>query len=62
MQAGISPAANGVFGRVLPRLESIAMVEIVGGLPVVEDLITVLDWGEDSSRKIGSCEETEGSG
>jgi len=37
MQTDIGPAADGIDGRVLPRLQPVAMREVVRGLPVVED-------------------------
>lgn len=37
VQADVGPAADGVDGRVLPRLQAVAVREVVGGLPEVED-------------------------
>lgn len=53
MEACIGPTADGIVGRVLPRLQSIAVIEVVRRLPVIEDFITVLNWRADSSSHIG---------
>ena len=50
MNASISPAANSVDGRVLPSLQPVAMVEVMRGFPVVEDLVAVLDWREECCK------------
>jgi hypothetical protein len=42
----IEPASNGVNWRIFPCLKTISMSEIMGWFPKVEDLITVLNWGE----------------
>jgi hypothetical protein len=41
MEGDVRPAAEGVLGRVLPRLQALAKVEEVQGLPVVEGFIAV---------------------
>jgi len=35
------------------------MTQIVGGLPIVENFVTVLDWGICSSEGVGEEEEVE---
>jgi hypothetical protein len=60
VESRIRPAPDGILGRVLPRLQSIAVVEVVRRLPVVEDLVTVLDGREKGSGNIGSGEDVEG--
>lgn len=39
----VQPAADGIVGRVLPRLQAVAMAQVVCWLPVVERLIAILD-------------------
>jgi hypothetical protein len=45
VQACIRPASDRIDWGVLPCLQAIAMIEVVGGLPVVEDFVAVLDRG-----------------
>ena len=56
----VEPAADGVVGRVLPGLQAVAMAEVVGGLPVVEGLVAVLDRGEEGGDGVGGQEDVEG--
>lgn len=60
MKRNVKPAANGIIWGILPGLEAIAMGEIMGWLPVVERLVAVLDWREQSSDQACSKEEVEG--
>ena len=50
MQAGVGPTSDCEDGRVLPGLKAVAMVQVVGGFPVIEDLIAVLDGREGGSE------------
>lgn len=56
MRDDVEPVSDTVFRRPLPSLQSIAMGEIVCGLPEVECLITVLDRIEQG-RHQGCCKE-----
>ena len=60
VEGHVQPAADGVVGRVLPRLQAVAMAEVVGGLPVVEGLVAVLDRGEEGGGEVGAQENVEG--
>ena len=60
VEASIGPAANCVDRRVLPRLESIVMVEIVGGFPKVEHFVTVLDRAVEGGNYMADQEDVEG--
>ena len=60
MEGNVQPAADGVVGRVLPCLQSVAMAQIVCRLPVVKCLVAVLDGCEHGSNQIGGKEEVEG--
>jgi hypothetical protein len=52
----VSPAADGVYWRVLPCLESIVVVEVMSWFPEVEDFVAVLDWAEEGRDQV-TCEE-----
>lgn len=56
----VQPAADGIVGRVLPGLQAVAMAEVVGGLPVVEGLVAVLDGREEGGDGVGGQEDVEG--
>jgi len=56
----VQPAADGIVRGVLPGLQAVAMADIVGGLPVVEGFVTVLDGGEESGDDVGAQEDVEG--
>jgi len=60
MEANVQPAADGKVGRVFPCLEAVAMAQVVGGLPVVERLVAVLDRGKHGGDQAGGEEEVEG--
>jgi len=60
MYRDVQPAPDGVVGRVLPRLETVAMAEVMGGFPIVESLVTVLDRREQCGYQIGNQESVEG--
>jgi hypothetical protein len=60
VEASISPAANCIHRRVLPRLKSIVMVEIVGRFPKIEDFVTVLDWTVEGGDYMADKEDVEG--
>jgi len=53
MNDNVEPAPDGEFRRVLPRLESVSMAEVVQGLPVVEHLVAVLDWRVGCGEEVG---------
>ena len=59
MQDDVCPASDGIGRGQFPGLEAIFVVEIVSRLPVVEDLIAVLDRAEDSGQSVGSEEDVE---
>lgn len=54
MYDDVQPTPDGKFGRVLPRLKSIPTVKVMGRLPVIENLVTVLN------RRIQCCQYIEG--
>ena len=54
VEGNICPAPESVLGRILPRLEAVAMTEIVRGFPEVEGLVTVLNWSISCSYQVGS--------
>ena len=60
VEASIRPAADGVDRRVLPRLESIVMVEIVGWFPKVEHFVTVLDGTVEGGDYMADQKDIEG--
>lgn len=60
VDGNVQPAADGVVGRVLPRLQAVAMAEVVCGLPVVEGLVAVLNRGEEGGDDVGGEEDVEG--
>ena len=55
MNGNVSPTPNTVLGRVLPCLKTIAMIEIVKRLPVVESLIAILDWCVKAGYNVRGC-------
>jgi hypothetical protein len=60
MDASVRPAADCILRRILPRLKSIAMVQIVCRLPVVEHFVTVLNGCVQGRYNIGCSEDVEG--
>lgn len=60
MNGNVKPATDGIVGRVLPRLQAVAMAEVVCGLPVVEGLVAVLDRGEEGGKEVGAEEDVKG--
>ena len=60
VETSICPAADSVDRRVLPRLESIVMVEIVGRFPKVEHFVTVLDRTVEGGDYMADQEDVEG--
>jgi hypothetical protein len=40
---GVCPRSDGIYWRILPRLEAMAVGKVVCWFPVVEDLVAVLD-------------------
>lgn len=61
MNDDIQPAANTIFWGILPGLQSVPMVEIMGRLPVVEDFITILNRSVRCRKQINSEESIKGS-
>ena len=59
MYEDVEPASNGIFWRVFPCLQAIAVVEVVRRLPIVEDFVTVLDWSVQCSDGVDCCKEEE---
>ena len=55
----VRPRADGVAGRVLPGLEGVGVGEVVGGFPVVEDFVAVLDGVVESCERVAGEEEGE---
>ena len=53
MYSSVGPASDGVVRRVLPGLETVAMVEVVAWFPVIEDFVAVLDGREGGGDEIG---------
>lgn len=60
MDGDIKPASDGIFGRVLPRLQAVSMAKVMRRLPVVERLITVFNWRIYCRYEIGTEKEPEG--
>ena len=56
----VEPAANGELRGVFPGLEPIATVQIVRWLPVVEDLIAILDRRVEGRENVDGSEDVEG--
>lgn len=50
VEGDVGPAADGVLGGVLPGLEAVAVGEVVGGLPEVEDCGGGVRGGETGGR------------
>jgi hypothetical protein len=50
MEGSVCPAPYGVVRGVFPRLKAIAMIQIMGRLPVIEDLVAVLYRREKGSN------------
>ena len=55
MNGNVSPTPDAVLGRVLPCLKTIAMIEVVKRLPVVESLIAILDWCVEGGYYVRGC-------
>ena len=60
METDIEPAADGILGRVLPRLEAIAVAEVMRWFPVVEDLVAVLDGRKGGREEVGREKSVKG--
>jgi hypothetical protein len=59
MEDDVEPATDTEFGRVLPRLQAIAMIEIMQWFPVIEGLIAVLYWCISCSQNMGEKADVE---
>ena len=55
MNGNVSPTPNTVLGRILPCLKTIAIIEIVKRLPVVESLIAILNWCVEGGYYVRRC-------
>lgn len=53
VKSSIGPASNGVDWGVFPRLEAVAMVEVMCWLPIVEDFVAVLYGREKGGEQTG---------
>jgi hypothetical protein len=60
MNDNVEPAPDREFGRVLPRLKPVSMVEIMQGLPVIEDLVAVLNGCVSCGKEMGQQAQGEG--
>ena len=60
VEASISPAANRIYRRILPCLESIVMVKVVCGFPEIEDFVTVLDRTVEGGNCMADKEDVKG--
>lgn len=60
VEEDIQPTSDGVLGGILPRLESVAMVEEMCRLPVIEGLVAILNGRIRSSESIGYEKHVEG--
>lgn len=60
MKRNVGPRADCVRRGVLPGLEAIFVVEVVGRFPVVEYFIAVLNGAEDGSQDVEGEEDVEG--
>lgn len=60
VNGNVQPAPDGVVGRILPGLQSIAMGEVMGRFPVIEGLVAVLDGGEEGRDQVGGQENIKG--
>lgn len=56
MNTSIRPGSDGVYRSVFPSLEAMAMGEVVSGLPIVEDLVAVVDRMVERSNHV-ACKE-----
>lgn len=59
VKCDIEPAANGIVGRVFPRLQAVAVREVVRRLPVVERLVAVLDGRKGGGDQVGDEEDVK---
>jgi len=62
VEACVGPGSDGKVGGVFPGLESVAVGEVVGGFPVVEHFIAVLDWGVEGREEMAGEEDVKGRG
>ena len=55
MDPCVCPASDCVDGGVFPGLKTVAMIEVMGRLPVVEYLVAIMDWrvegGDEASKE-----------
>lgn len=59
MKRYVEPASDSIVWGILPGLQAVAMGEIMGRLPVVECLITILNWRKQSSDQTGAEKEVK---
>lgn len=60
VQGDIQPAADGIVGRVLPRLESVSVRQVMGRLPIVEGFVAVLDRRKGGGNQVGDEKDVKG--
>jgi hypothetical protein len=59
MEGEVCPTPYGILGRILPGLQTIAMLKVVCRFPVIEGLVTILYWSIKSGEGIGDKEDIE---
>lgn len=59
MQADVEPTPYGILGGILPRLQSIPMIKIMRRLPIIEDLVAILDRSIGRRYTIGNKTDVE---
>ena len=60
MQGDVGPGAEGEGGGVFPGLEAVGVEEVVGGFPVVEGFVAVLERVVEGGEGVAGEEEEEG--
>lgn len=60
VDARVGPGSDGKVGGIFPGLQGVAVAEVMGGFPVVEDLVAVGDGAVDGGEEVTGEEEVEG--
>lgn len=60
MKRDIKPAADGIVGRVFPRLQAVAVRQVMRRLPVVECFVAVLDRRKGGGNQVRDEEDVKG--